>query len=70
MELYNLAKDPEEANNVIAQHAEVVERLSQLANAQREELGDNLKEVKGNGSRDPGKATWEGEVRKIILVGQ
>ena len=38
--LYDVAKNPGETNDLVAKHSEVVRRLTNLAEAAREELGD------------------------------
>jgi arylsulfatase len=53
--LYDLRLDEGEKRNVAAQHPEVVERLSKLAEPLRAELGDALTGVKGNAIRAVGK---------------
>jgi len=52
--LFNLETDVGEQHNVADQHPDVVERLQQLAEAMRRDLGDGKKE--GPGRRAPGKA--------------
>lgn len=52
--LYDLQADLGESNDVADEHPEVVERLSQLADAMRAELGDRLNGVRGSGVRQPG----------------
>ncbi len=54
LELYDLESDVGERNNVAAQNPEVVQRLQNLANAMREELGDSRTSQKGQGVRPPG----------------
>jgi len=53
--LYNLAKDPAESADLSASHPEVLEHLSQLAEAAREELGDSIHGVVGSGVRPCGR---------------
>ncbi|MDB4766298.1 sulfatase [bacterium] len=53
-ELYDLKNDPGERNNVLQQHPEIVQRLEQLADQARNDLGDKLTKVQGNGSRPAG----------------
>jgi arylsulfatase A-like enzyme len=50
--LYDLETDVAEKINVIAQHPEVVERLTALAQKARADIGDY--QVKGSGQREPG----------------
>jgi arylsulfatase len=52
--LFDLETDPAEVNNVAAAHPDIVKRLTGLANAVREELGDSQLQVTGRGLRDPG----------------
>jgi arylsulfatase len=51
LSLFDLADDPGEKHNVAAEHPEVVTRLSELAQAAREDLGDSLAGVKGENVR-------------------
>jgi arylsulfatase A len=55
LELFDLDNDPGEHTNVAGQHPEVVTQLQQLADAARQDLGDTLTKVKGNGIRPAGK---------------
>ncbi|MBC9795875.1 sulfatase family protein [Sinomicrobium weinanense] len=55
IELYNLSVDSTETHNVAEKHPEVVEKIVALANKKRQELGDNLLDIKGNENREPGK---------------
>ncbi len=55
LELYDLQTDVGERHDVAAQHPEVVERLLELADRWRAELGDTLTEVTGSGVREPGR---------------
>jgi arylsulfatase len=52
--LFDLETDPAEENNVAAAHPDIVKRLTGLANAVREELGDSQLQVNGRGLRKPG----------------
>jgi arylsulfatase len=52
--LFDLETDPAEENNVAAAHPDIVKRLTGLANAVREEIGDSQLQVTGRGLRDPG----------------
>lgn len=54
-ELYDLRRDPGERYNVLPQYPEVAIKLMQIADAYREELGDNLTRKKGTERRQPGK---------------
>ncbi|MCE9552383.1 MAG: sulfatase [Planctomycetes bacterium] len=54
--LYDLSSDIGEKKDVAAEHPDVVERLKKLADAMREDLGDDLAGRKsGTGTREPGK---------------
>ena len=53
-ELYNLKEDIGEQNNVIDKNAGIVQRLEELADTIRRELGDSLIDVKGTENRQPG----------------
>ncbi|MEZ6109315.1 MAG: sulfatase [Pirellulaceae bacterium] len=48
LELYHLVDDIGESHDVAADNPEVVERLSELADQMRQELGDSLQGVRGN----------------------
>lgn len=54
IELYDLAQDISESQNVAAQHPDIIEKISQLADKKREELGDNLLGIKGTDNRAAG----------------
>ena len=54
VELYNLAEDVEETHNVAADHPEVVQRLTALAEQTRQKLGDSLTGQVGEEVRAPG----------------
>lgn len=53
-ELYDLRKDAGERQNVITQFPEITARLMEIADQLREELGDDLKRIKGKENREPG----------------
>jgi arylsulfatase A-like enzyme len=53
--LYDLEADVGEKNNVAAENAEVVARLTALAELARADLGDGLTKREGAGLREPGK---------------
>lgn len=55
LSLYNLAEDPGEQHNVAAQHPEVVQRLSALAEHMRADLGDALTGRPATGARPAGR---------------
>ena len=55
LELYNLNTDIGEQRNVADQHPEVVQHLTALANAKRQELGDSLTNIIGTANREPGR---------------
>jgi len=50
-ELYNLKDDPQEIDNVYDQFPEIVKKMEKLADDARLDLGDNLKEIYGIGTR-------------------
>lgn len=56
LSLFNLKDDPGESRDVAKQHPEIVERLKQLAETTRRELGDALQNVKGTENRPLGMA--------------
>lgn len=53
--LYQLREDPGETTNVAESHAEVVARLTGLADRARKDLGDNLTKTAGQGRRIAGQ---------------
>ena len=53
-ELYDLVNDVGERTNLIQQHPEIADRLRQLANEARRDLGDKLTNVEGEGRRAAG----------------
>ena len=55
--LYDLEADVGESTNLVAEHPEVVERLSRLADEARADLGDALTGVVGTGVREPGRVS-------------
>lgn len=55
LELYNLETDISESHNLADEYPEVVERLTQLADRERQELGDALTDITGKGNREPGR---------------
>jgi arylsulfatase A-like enzyme len=57
LSLFDLNADPGEQNNVAAEHADVVKRLTSLADTARKELGDSLMDMGGSGLRPPGVDT-------------
>jgi arylsulfatase A len=60
-ELYDLGEDIREANNVAAQHPDIVKRLLELSQYCRADLGDTLTNQPGNGVRQPGIAMSDGK---------
>jgi arylsulfatase A-like enzyme len=56
LSLFDLSKDIGEKNNVAAQHPDIVERLTKLAQTMRADLGDTLTKTKGNGVRAVGRS--------------
>ncbi len=55
LELYDLETDISETTDVAAEHPEVVERLTKMADGKRAELGDKLTDIEGTGTREPGR---------------
>jgi hypothetical protein len=55
LELYDLQADVGETTNVAAEHPDIVERLTALAEQARDDLGDTLTERKGKHVREPGR---------------
>ena len=55
-ELYDLRRDPGERLNVIEHYPEVVERLMEVADRMRSDLGDDLQGIQGKNRREPGYA--------------
>jgi len=53
-ELYDLRRDPGERYNVISQYPEEAQKLMEIAEQWREELGDNLTGREGTARRAPG----------------
>jgi arylsulfatase A-like enzyme len=53
--LFDLVNDPGETINLAEKQAEMVEKLTKLADRAREELGDSAKKLNGKGEREPGK---------------
>lgn len=54
-ELYDLRRDLGERVNVISQHPEIAEKLKAIAEACREDLGDDLTGKPGKNRREPGR---------------
>jgi arylsulfatase A-like enzyme len=55
LSLFNLAEDPAESRNVLAEHPDVVARLHKLAEAARADLGDEHQKMPGKNRRPAGK---------------
>ncbi len=54
MELYDMRRDAGERYNVLEQYPEVAKKLQAIADACREDLGDDLRGMSGTGRRKPG----------------
>lgn len=54
LELYDLDSDIGETKDVASKHPDLVARLQRLADAMREDLGDELSKLKGTGVRESG----------------
>jgi len=59
LSLFDMTTDPEETQDVAAQHPDVVTRLSRLAESMRRELGDDLTKTVGTEIRAAGQVTTE-----------
>jgi hypothetical protein len=55
LELYNLETDPSETTNVISSQPEVMDKVQQLADEMRYELGDSSTGVTGIHNREAGQ---------------
>jgi arylsulfatase A-like enzyme len=55
LSLYDLESDPGETRNVAGEHADVVQRLEQLAEEARQDLGDAATNRNGKNARKPGR---------------
>jgi arylsulfatase A-like enzyme len=53
--LYNLARDPGERYNVLEQNPGIVAELEKIADAAREDLGDDLQQKEGKNVRAAGR---------------
>ncbi|MBN1509618.1 MAG: sulfatase [Sedimentisphaerales bacterium] len=53
--LFDLENDVGEQRNVASEHPDVVERLTQMAERMRQDLGDSASKMTGTGRRPPGK---------------
>jgi arylsulfatase A-like enzyme len=54
-ELFDLKNDPGETTNVADKHPEIVERLREMADEARKDLGDTLTKTNGANKRPPGR---------------
>lgn len=54
-ELYNLDEDPGETNNIASAHPQIVKELLALATSYRDDMGDSLTKIPGQGNRQPGR---------------
>jgi arylsulfatase A-like enzyme len=55
LSLFDMENDPGETTNVIDRHPDVVDRIKQLADRIRAELGDTATKQQGSGVREPGR---------------
>jgi arylsulfatase A-like enzyme len=53
--LYDLRRDPGEQYNMMEFYPEIVEQLNKIADAAREDLGDDLSGMPGKNRREPGR---------------
>ena len=53
-ELYNLAQDPSETNNIYEEFSEIAKIIEKLADIKRNEIGDDLTKVNGTENRPVG----------------
>ena len=53
--LYDLRRDPGERYDVQSTYPEIVEELKKIAEEAREDLGDDLRNIKGKNVREPGR---------------
>ena len=53
--LYDLRRDPGERYDLSEYHPDIVDKLNNIANEAREDLGDDLSGKKGAGRREPGR---------------
>lgn len=60
-ELYDLETDVGEANNVAAQHPEIVRKILEFTESARSDLGDSLTSRIGSGVREPGRVSPDSE---------
>ena len=52
-----MKSDPKELNNVLDDYPDIVSKLEKMGEEARYDLGDNLTNVKGVGTREVGKIT-------------
>jgi len=67
LSLFDLTGDIGEKRNVAAQHPGIVQRLTQLADAMRQELGDALTGTKGRGVRQAGQQLALAQAEQLFL---
>ncbi len=70
LELYNLKNDISETENVAAQYPQMVADLNRLGDMARKELGDRIKNIKGEGVRKPGRLEQEKMIVNHKAVGK
>ena len=62
--LFDLKKDPGETQDISKDHPDIVKRLEQIAQQARTDLGDKLKDQKGNGLREPDRLSLQSSSAK------
>jgi len=68
LELYNLKDDISETKDLASEYPEIVKQLSLIAEKAREDLGDALTDVTGNGVRKPGRLRPSKEMEVIHIA--
>jgi hypothetical protein len=55
MELYDLSLDPFEQIDLASKHPEIVQKLNEMADQARKDMGDALTDSQGTGQREVGR---------------